>query len=177
MTFSLYTVCQESRSSENRPNRAFSAIKRRSIVFTLDFSQLSINLSSMSDNREAKCRKDWVDIFRWLRIPQIKSDTTQLVQSLNLKIWKILFCIEFSCVQAIISNQFIFEVDIVPDPETFVIEVSKNNFNTSVILNSYKLLVVVEFMGVCLAHAYKCQILLRSLQQSLRVNLFLQKWI
>ena len=34
------------------------------------------------------------------------------------------------------------------DPETFVIEVSKNNFNTSVILNSYKLPVVVEFMGV-----------------------------
>jgi len=36
----------------------------------------------------------------------------------------------------------------VPDQEALIFEVSKNNFNTSVVLNSHKLPVVVEFMGV-----------------------------
>jgi len=35
----------------------------------------------------------------------------------------------------------------VPDQEALIFEVSKNNFNTSVVLNSHKLPVVVEFMG------------------------------
>lgn len=35
-----------------------------------------------------------------------------------------------------------------PDEDVFVFEVSKNNFNAAVITNSYKLPVVVEFMGV-----------------------------
>ena len=35
-----------------------------------------------------------------------------------------------------------------PDQEALIFEVSKNNFNTSVVLNSHKLPVVVEFMGV-----------------------------
>ena len=34
------------------------------------------------------------------------------------------------------------------DQDVFIFEVSKSNFNTSVVLNSYKLPVVVEFMGV-----------------------------
>ena len=34
------------------------------------------------------------------------------------------------------------------DQETLIFEVSKSNFNTSVILNSHKLPVIVEFMGV-----------------------------
>ncbi|MDH5393483.1 MAG: tetratricopeptide repeat protein [Gammaproteobacteria bacterium] len=34
------------------------------------------------------------------------------------------------------------------DHETLIFEVSKNNFNTSVVLNSHKLPVLVEFMGV-----------------------------
>ena len=34
------------------------------------------------------------------------------------------------------------------DQETLIFEVSKNNFNTSVVLNSHKLPVIVEFMGV-----------------------------
>ena len=34
------------------------------------------------------------------------------------------------------------------DKETLIFEVSKSNFNTSVVLNSHKLPVVVEFMGV-----------------------------
>jgi len=35
----------------------------------------------------------------------------------------------------------------VPDQEALIFEVSKDNFNTSVVLNSHKLPVVVEFMG------------------------------
>jgi len=36
----------------------------------------------------------------------------------------------------------------VSDQEALIFEVSKNNFNTSVVLNSHKLPVIVEFMGV-----------------------------
>ena len=41
-----------------------------------------------------------------------------------------------------------FKVELVPDQDVYVFEVSSSSFNTSVILNSYKLPVIVEFMAV-----------------------------